>query len=163
MVFSIFFVNSDFLAPLATRFLYIVNGQDASAGGRIYALTFLPESLFRVFGLGDQLQNTLNNSNYQAVDVGLAAFSLTYGFPFLFYTASIYFRLKKTVPHFALTYFLYILLIWSQSGNILSTDKFFATIIPFPLILISARLLEFNSLKSAPICTNYTQNLSDNP
>jgi len=144
IILSLFFVTFDFFAPILTRFFSIISGVDDSAGGRIYALQFLPESLFRFFGLGDQLQTMLINSDYKSVDVGLAFFLLTYGFPFIFFLIFIYFRLQKIMPQLAGIYFLYLLLIWSQSGNILSTDKFFASVIPLPLILIYTKFARAN-------------------
>jgi len=141
LIFGILFVtlllsvSSDVLQLYLTRIFNIASGSDMSSSGRIYPIVvFFSNPL----GLGINFESQLEKLGYPSADVGIVSQCIQNGIFFIMflfaYLKSFY---RKNI--IVLSYLVYTLLIWSQSGSIFAVDKIFLSVFPLPFILLVSK------------------------
>lgn len=110
----------------------ILNGDDGSQSTRLYAVQFFFD---HPLGLGASGTQRLMIDAYGVdyIDNGVIANLLIHGIFFILFVGAIFSLILRRGAFF-FPYCIYLLLIWMQSGNIFSPDKFFLSLLPLCVI-----------------------------
>lgn len=124
-----------FLSVYLDRAVRIFSGTDASASNRVYAFELWQDALARLVGLGPSLQSEILKRGFESVDVGVIAFLLYYGLPFALFMVAMFCVFNYRFSVYSLWLYLFVVLVWCQSGNLLAVDKLF--LVSTPILLVS--------------------------
>lgn len=120
------------------RLSNVLAGSDASSDSRLYPISLF----FRFpFGYNDQaMMMAIHGYGIQSVDNGILDNLIRHGVLFIFFAAPIFISLlRRSYSYWP--YCIYVFMVWSQSGNIFSPDKFFLTVLPIPLVVAVTKAL----------------------
>lgn len=123
----------------------ILAGNDGSQNSRIYPIVLFFE---HPFGLGEAAAE-IASSKYSlvSIDNGIVSNLVTYGLLFVVFLLSIACLLASQGLSF-LPYYFYVMLVWMQSGNIFSPDKFLLSLLPLPVVYAYSRVSSMPSTRS---------------